>query len=387
MKPPSAFQRFIHHEATAGGLLTVAALLAVIVSNSSLADGYHEFLNWPVSFGAGPYTLHKSMEHFINDGLMAVFFFAVGLELKREVLQGNLSDSSQIVLPAVAALGGMAAPALIYAWLNHGMPTIVGWAIPAATDIAFALGALAIAGSKVPPSVKVFLLTLATLDDLGAILIIALFYTSDISTISLLMAALCFSVLIIFNRLKIDRTAPYILVGLIMWVFVLKSGVHATFAGVLLALTIPLNRNNGKPMLLSIEESIHPYVSFGILPLFAFANAGIPLSEVSLSSLSEPLPLGITAGLTLGKPIGILAAIAFCVALKFAGLPKGANWMQTAGVSCLAGIGFTMSLFIGGLAFEEQHISFVRMGVIAGSLLSLALGTIVLLLAPKPKQA
>lgn len=319
---------------------------------------------------------------------MAVFFFLVGLEIKREVLEGNLSERDQIILPAVAAAGGMAAPALIFAWFNWGEPTIAGWAIPAATDIAFALGALSLLGSRVPPSLKVFLLTLATLDDLGAIIVIALFYTSNISLAGLAVALACLLVLIAFNRMRVDRLAPYLIVGLIMWVCVLKSGVHATLAGVLLALTIPLRRNDRAPLISAIEEQLHPYVKFLILPVFAFANAGVPLENFSPASLLEPLPLGIAAGLVAGKPAGILFAIALAVMLGLTKpMPRG-SWANMAGVSCLAGIGFTMSLFIGGLAFSAGQMDYVRIGVIVGSILSLVIGLAILFAANrKPASA
>jgi NhaA family Na+:H+ antiporter len=317
-----------------------------------------------------------------------VFFFLVGLEIKREVLEGNLASRAQIVLPAVAAAGGMAVPALVYSFFNWGDPDAMrGWAIPAATDIAFALGALSLAGSRVPVALKVFLLTLATLDDLGAIVVIALFYTSQLSLLGLVLAGAALAGLVALNRLRIDRTALYIFLGLAMWVFVLKSGVHATLAGVAVAMTVPLTRRDGGDLLANIEEGLHPYVKFLILPLFAFANAGIPLEGFALAKLTEPLPLGIAAGLVLGKPIGILAAVAAAVVLGLARLPVGCNWRHVAGAGCLAGIGFTMSLFIGSLAFEgaEEAVA-VRAGVIAGSLISTGLGVTILLMASRRSQ-
>ena len=375
----SALIRFINHEATAGLILVVAAALALIVTNIGFAPQYENFLALPVSVHIGPIGLDKTLIHWINDGLMAVFFFLVGLEIKREVLQGNLSSREQITLPAMAALGGMAVPALIYAYFNWGTASIGGWAIPAATDIAFALGALALIGSRVPLSLKVFLLTLATLDDLGAILIIAVFYTSDLSLIGLGLAGAAFACLVILNRMKVDRTAPYIFFGIAMWVFVLKSGVHATLAGVALAMAVPLLRKDGSNFIHALEDGLHPYVKFLILPLFAFANAGIPLEGFSLATLSSPLPLGITAGLVLGKPLGILLAVIACVSLGFAKLPERATWTHVIGVGYLAGIGFTMSLFIGTLAFETPaQIDAVRVGVIAGSIISMLLGLMIL---------
>ena len=376
----SALIRFINHEATAGLILVLAAAAALTVTNMGYAEQYENFLALPVSVHVGPIGLDKHLIHWINDGLMAIFFFLVGLEIKREVLQGNLSSRDQITLPAMAALGGMAAPALIYVFFNWGnSETLGGWAIPAATDIAFALGALALIGPRVPLSLKVFLLTLATLDDLGAIVIIAIFYTSDLSLIGLGLAGIAFACLIVLNRLRIDRTAPYIFFGFAMWVFVLKSGVHATLAGVALAMTIPLLRKDGTNFIHALEEVLHPYVKFLILPLFAFANAGIPLAGLSMDSLNSPLPLGIAAGLVLGKPLGILLAVAACVSLGFARLPERATWIHMIGVGCLAGIGFTMSLFIGTLAFDAPfQIDAVRLGVIAGSIVSTLLGLAIL---------
>ena len=381
----SALMRFINHEATAGLILVLAAAAALIVTNFGYAEQYENFLALPVSVHIGPIGLDKHLIHWINDGLMAIFFFLVGLEIKREVLQGNLSSREQVTLPAMAALGGMAAPALIYVFFNWGnSETLVGWAIPAATDIAFALGALALIGSRAPLSLKVFLLTLATLDDLGAIIIIAIFYTSDLSLIGLGLAGAALACLVVLNRLRVDRAAPYIFFGIAMWVFVLKSGVHATLAGVALAMTIPLLRKDGSNFIHALEEGLHPYVKFLILPLFAFANAGIPLAGLSVDSLTSSLPFGIAAGLVLGKPLGIITAVAACVSLGFARLPERATWVHMIGVGCLAGIGFTMSLFIGTLAFDAPaQIDAVRVGVIAGSIASTLLGLVILWLGSK----
>jgi Na+:H+ antiporter, NhaA family len=376
---PSALMRFINHEATAGLILVVAAAAALVLTNVGFGDEYEYFLELPVSVQIGSIGLDKHLIHWINDGLMAIFFFLVGLEIKREVLQGNLSSRDQIILPAMAALGGMVAPALIFAYFNWGTSNIGGWAIPAATDIAFALGALALVGNRAPLSLKVFLLTLATLDDLGAIVIIAIFYTADLSLVGLALAGIAFLGLLMLNRLKIDRVAPYIFLGIAMWIFVLKSGVHATLAGVALAMTIPLLKRDGSNFIHALEEALHPYVKFLILPLFAFANAGIPLEGFTLASLTAPLPLGISAGLVLGKPIGILLAVAICVSLRFAKLPESATWVHMLGVGCLAGIGFTMSLFIGTLAFSApEQIDAVRVGVIGGSVASTLLGLVIL---------
>ena len=385
MSDQSALMRFIHHEATAGLVLVLAAAAALIITNIGYADAYHHFLELPVSVHLGSIGLDKHLIHWINDGLMAIFFFLVGLEIKREVVEGNLSSREQITLPAVAAIGGMAAPSLIYVFFNWGnSATIGGWAIPAATDIAFALGALALIGSRVPLSLKVFLLTLATLDDLGAIIIIAIFYTSDLSLVGLGLAGVALAGLIVLNRLKVDRTAPYVFFGIAMWVFVLQSGVHATLAGVAVALTIPLKRGDGSDFIHGLEEALHPYVKFLILPLFAFANAGIPLAGFSLATVMQSVPLGITAGLVLGKPIGIVAAVVAGVAVGAAKLPEQATWLHVVGVACLAGIGFTMSLFIGTLAFNSpEQIDAVRVGVIAGSVLSSLFGLSVLWLGSR----
>lgn len=372
----SALKRFIDHEATGGLLLAAAAVVAIVLVNFGLEDEYHHLLTLPVSLGIGPLTLQKSLHHFINDGLMAVFFFLVGLEIKREAMEGNLATPSQIVLPAAAALGGIAVPSALYAWINWGdAATINGWAIPAATDIAFALGALALLGNRAPLSLKIFLLTLATFDDLAAIIIIALFYTSQLSVLALTGGLAVLAALFVYNRAGGERTAIYILGGLLMWLFVLKSGVHATLVGVALGLLIPLRRKDRSSPVHELEHGLHPYVKFAILPLFAFANAGLPLDGFSLANLSQHVPLGIIAGLTLGKPIGIMAAVVLLVAFGLAKLPKGVNWRYMFGVSCLAGIGFTMSLFIGSLAFKDPSIEAqVRVGVVAGSLLSILLG-------------
>lgn len=387
MTPEAGLLRaFLKHESTAGLLLVLAAAAAIFAYNSqSLAPYYDGVLALPVSVSIGTLLLAKPLLLWINDGLMALFFFLVGLELKREMIEGNLSSRDQIILPALAAAGGMAVPALIYSLVNIGNPDLLrGWAIPAATDIAFALAALSLAGKRVPVSLKVFLLTLATLDDLGAIVIIALFYTSNLSALALTLATLALLVLFTMNRLHVDRTALYVFAGLALWVFVLKSGVHATLAGVAVALMIPLKRRDDSDFVHGLETAIQPYVTFLILPLFAFANAGMPLGGFSLGNLMQPLPLGIALGLVLGKPLGVVGAVALAVKSGMARLPEGAGWLQMAGVGCLAGIGFTMSLFIGSLAFESgAEVTFVRVGVIAGSLVSAVLGLAILLTASR----
>jgi NhaA family Na+:H+ antiporter len=377
---------FIHHEATAGLILALAAAAALIADNiTALRPVYDELLSATVSVNINDLALSKPLLLWINDGLMAVFFFLVGLEIKREILEGSLSSRDQIVLPAIAAAGGMLAPALLYCLVNWNNADLLrGWAIPAATDIAFALGALSLAGARVPGALKVFLLTLATLDDLGAIIIIALFYTAKLSVTSLALAAIALLLLLVLNRLHVSRIAPYVFIGTAMWLFVLKSGIHATLAGVALAMTVPLNRKNGSALIHAIEEGLHPYVKFAILPLFAFANAGVPLDGFSVATLFDPLPLGIAAGLVAGKPLGILLAVGIAVGLGAARLPEETGWRHLAGVGCLAGIGFTMSLFIGMLAFEDAaHAASVRFGVIAGSLVSILAGLAILLPARK----
>jgi Na+:H+ antiporter, NhaA family len=377
----SRLKQFIDHEAIGGLVLAAAAALAIVLVNFGLSDTYHNLLEERVRIGIGALTLDKSLHHFINDGLMAVFFFLVGLEIKREAVEGNLSSLSQITLPAVAAIGGILVPSGIYAWFNWGdAATIGGWAIPAATDIAFALGALALAGSRVPISLKVFLLTLATFDDLAAIIIIAVFYTSQLSLFALTGAAICLAVLLTFNRAGVERTGLYILVGLVLWLCVLKSGVHATLAGVALGLLIPMRRKEKSSIVHELEHALHPYVKWLVLPLFAFANAGLPLAGLSFDALTHSVPAGIIVGLVVGKPVGIMLAVAGLVLTGLAKLPEGATWRAVLGVACLAGIGFTMSLFIGSLAFASPElVAQVRVGVIFGSLISIGLGLAILL--------
>jgi Na+:H+ antiporter, NhaA family len=372
----SRIKQFIDHAATGGLLLAAAALIAILLVNFGLQESYNKLLMERVRIGIGTLTLDKSLQHFINDGMMAVFFFLVGLELKREVLEGNLSTPSQIILPGAAAIGGMVFPALIYAAFNWDNPeTLRGWAIPAATDIAFALGALALLGNRAPLSLKIFLLTLATFDDLGAIIIIALFYSTQLSTFALLAASICIAALVIYNRLGGERIGVFILLGLVLWLCVLKSGVHATLAGVILGLCIPLRRTDKTSPLHELEHALHPYVKFLILPLFAFANAGLPLSGFSWENLTQNIPAGVIMGLVVGKPLGVMLTVGVLVGLGLAKLPEQASWRYMLGVSFLAGIGFTMSLFIGSLAFTSPDLEAqVRIGVVAGSLLSILLG-------------
>jgi NhaA family Na+:H+ antiporter len=373
---------FLQHEAAGGVILLIAAAMALIVSNSPLDWLYDSLLDTPVSVRVGALALDKPLLLWINDGLMAVFFLLVGLEIKRELMRGELSTVRQAALPAIAAAGGMAVPALIYVATNLGNPAALkGWAIPSATDIAFAVGVLTLLGPRVPASLKVFLLALAILDDLGAILIIAAFYTADLHWLSLLLAAAGGAVLLALNLRGVTRLAPYVLAGVFIWVCVLKSGVHATLAGVVVAIAIPLGgKGDEEPSLLEdLEERLHPWVAFGILPLFAFANAGVSLAGLTPGKLLEPVPLGIALGLFLGKPIGIVGTTALAVLARLAARPEGASWAQLAGVGMLGGIGFTMSLFIGMLAFEDAaHAAQLRLGVLAGSLLSAIAGYLVL---------
>ena len=384
----NALRRFIDHEATGGLVLVFAAALALVATNThGLAELYDWLIDLPVSVSIGSLALKKPLLLWINDGLMAVFFFLVALEIKREMLDGHLSSRDQIILPAVAALGGMIAPSLIYAYFNWHDPALLrGWAIPAATDIAFALGVLALLGSRVPLALKVFLLTLATLDDLLAILVIAFFYTDYVSVTQLALAGLSFAALVLLNRMQVSRLAPYVFIGIALWIFVLKSGVHATLAGVVLGLLIPLKRKDGAPMIESIEEGLHPYVKFLILPIFAFVNAGVPLADLNFAYLLTSVPFGIAAGLVIGKPLGIMIACIAVVKSGIGSLPEQVNWRHMLGVSALAGIGFTMSLFIGTLAFKDPALAdAVRLGVITGSLISAALGAIILLSSPAPR--
>ena len=377
----SRIQACMKLEASGGLTLMAAALLAVVAANSGMAPFYEAILNTNIRLGIGAFEISKPALLWINDGLMAIFFFIVGLEIKREVLRGELSSFDKAVLPLLAAVGGMAVPGLVFIALNSGAPeTLAGWAIPTATDIAFALGILALLGSRVPVSLKVFLLAIAIFDDLGAIVIIAVFYTSDLSVNALTMAMLGFAIAVALNRMGVRRISPYLIVGVIMWVLVLKSGVHATLAGVLVALTIPMKEEDGENALLfRVEHALHPWVAFLVLPVFAFANAGVGLSGLSITDLAEPLTLGVAAGLFLGKQAGVLFASWVGVRSGIARLPDGVTWRHVYGVACLTGVGFTMSLFIGSLAFSgSETMDAVRLGVILGSVLSGLLGYAVL---------
>ena len=390
-KALSRIQKFMQMEASAGLVLMGVAVLAMNFANTGLAGLYTSVMDTNIRVGIGSFEISKPALLWINDGLMAIFFFLIGLEIKREVLLGELSSIDKAILPIFAAIGGMAVPGLVYVAINWGTPeNLVGWAIPAATDIAFALGVLALLSTRAPVALKVFLLAVAIIDDLGAIIIIAIFYTSELSTNALTFSMLGFAAAVALNRMGIQRIAPYIIIGVIMWVFVLKSGVHATLAGVLIALTIPLKEKNGdKALLYKVEHALHPWVAYMILPIFAFANAGVSLNGLSVSDLTQPLTFGIAAGLFLGKQIGVVAATWIAVKSGIAKLPEGINWLHLYGVACLTGIGFTMSLFVGSLAFgADDAMNAVRLGVIFGSVLSGILGFVILRsIAPKPVKA
>ncbi len=369
---------------TSGGICLVAAtILALIFANTLLAPAYNGFLDTPFQIKFGNFEIAKPLLLWINDGLMAIFFFLIGLEIKREFLEGELSSPSRIALPAIAAVGGMLVPALVYVAINWNNPqNFNGWAIPAATDIAFALAVISLLGNRIPTSVKVLLLAIAIFDDLGAIIIIALFYTNQLSLTALAGALIATSALFILNRYKVQKLAPYMLIGIVLWALVLKSGVHATLAGVLVALAIPLDSQRKSSLFKRTEHSLHPWVAFGILPLFAFANAGVSFSGISLESFTEPVKLGISSGLVIGKQIGVFGLIALCISLRLVPMPKDANWGMLYGMSILTGIGFTMSLFIGSLAFEHSNFEApIRLGVFAGSLICATLGYVILRLS------
>jgi NhaA family Na+:H+ antiporter len=375
-----AIDRFFSHEASGGILLGLSAIAALIVANSALQPSYDWLLNLPFAVTLGGEGLEKPLILWINDGLMAVFFFLIGLELKREILEGKLKNPRDVILPGLAAVGGMAVPALVYLFFNWGNPdTIGGWAIPAATDIAFALSVLALVGSRVPAALKVFLLTLAILDDLGAIVIIALFYTAELKVDYLFLSLLPLGAMLWLNLKGSHRMAPILLLGVVLWVLVLKSGVHATLAGVITAFLIPLKDKWGKSPLHALEHGLSPYVLFFIVPVFAFANAGVSLAGIELGDMLAPLPLGIALGLILGKQIGVFGATWATVKLGFAQLPHGVTWAHIYGLACLAGIGFTMSLFIGSLSFADPELmNAVRLGVLSGSLVSGVVGFAIL---------
>lgn len=375
---------FFKMESAGGILLVIAAAIAMVIANSAMGEGYQAFLH--------TYVFGMSVSHWINDGLMAVFFLLIGLEVKRELLEGALKSRETAIFPAIAAVGGMLAPALIYVAFNFNDPAAIqGWAIPAATDIAFALGIMALLGKRVPVSLKVFLLALAIIDDLGVVVIIALFYSSDLSTIALTIGFIMTGVLFMLNAKHVTKLSIYLVAGLILWIAVLKSGVHATLAGVVIGFAIPLKGNKGEHSPLKhLEHALHPYVAFAILPVFAFANAGISLQGVSLAGLTSMLPLGVALGLLLGKPLGIFSFSWAAVKLGVAKLPEGINFKHIFAVSVLCGIGFTMSIFISSLAFgqaNEAYDTYARLGILMGSTTSALLGYSLLRLSLPLKKA
>lgn len=389
------FRQMIQHGAAGGILLFFAAVVAILIANSALASAYEDILSLTVSVIVGNFSIEKPLLLWINDGLMALFFFLIGLEVKRELIDGHLSSPSQVILPAIGAVAGVATPAIIYTILNGSDPIAArGWAIPGATDIAFALGVLSLFGSRVPISLKLFLLSVAIFDDIAAIVIIALFYSAEPSILALSVAGFGLVALFVMNRMGVRYQSVYILIGLVVWVAVLKSGVHATLAGFAVALLIPLKTKNShdESMLESMEHGLQPWVAFFILPVFAFSNAGVNLTGISLGDMLNPVTLGIALGLFFGNQFGIFSACWIAVKLGLAKLPEGASWQQLYGIGCLCGIGFTMSLFIGSLAFENldpSYISSVKIGVLAGSLFSALLGSFIIYrsLNPSVKNA
>ena len=383
------FRWFFKLEASSGLLLLIAAVIALIVSNTNLSDYYFNTLNTHILIGTKNFGLDLSIVHWINDALMAVFFFVVTLEIKREFIQGELSKPKQALLPIIGAVGGMALPALIYVIINFETGyTLRGWAIPSATDIAFSIGVLSLLGSRIPISLKVFLTALAIIDDLGAIIIIAFFYSAELQYIYLLLMLASFIALLVLNKLGVKKFLPYLLIGLFLWYFTHGSGIHSTISGVLLATTIP-HKGDTKDhsLLLKLEHMLSPYVAFGIMPLFALANAGVVLDNISVNTILEPVPLGILCGLFFGKQIGVFLFSFLSIKLKLAEMPSNSNWVKFYGVGILTGIGFTMSLFIGNLAFADysNNLDGVKIGVLTGSLLSAAVGYFMLLIVSKKK--
>lgn len=372
------WKQFIQTDASSGIILVIAAALALLMANSFFSVNYNSFLAFPVSVTLGTFEISKPLVLWVNDGLMALFFFVVGLEIKRELFYGQLSSPDQVVLPFLAAVAGIVFPALIYAAFNYQDAVAMnGWAIPSATDIAFALGIFILFGKHLPPSLKLFLLSVAIIDDIGAVIIIAIFYSQDLATNSLIIASVGLVALFIFNRLELENKTPFILVSIVVWAAVLKSGVHATLAGFAVAWFIPIARKEAESMSSQIEHGLHPWIAFFVLPLFAFANAGVSLTGATVEELFTPISIGIIGGLFIGKQIGIFAACYVAIKLKLCRLPKDATWMQLYGVCLLCGVGFTMSLFIGSLAFEEQGLGYqtqVKVGVLVGSLISAVAG-------------
>ena len=386
----SSFKWFFKLEAASGLILLFSAIIALIISNSELSSLYFNILDKYIFIGINSFGLKLTIIHWINDALMAIFFFFVTLEIKREFLQGELSNIKQAMLPIIAAVGGMVVPALIYIFINYGdNETLNGWAIPSATDIAFSLGVLSLLGKRVPLSLKVFLTALAIIDDLGAIIIIALFYSGDLSLKYLSLMLVAFIILLIINKFKVKKFLPYLIVGIFLWDFTHNSGIHATIAGVLLAIAIPhRKKKNDYSLLIHLEHKISPYVAFGIMPLFAFANAGVSLEGLSLMSMMDKVPLGIILGLFVGKQLGVFIFSYISIRLKIASMPNNSNWINFYGVGVLTGIGFTMSLFVGNLAFAEnlEYMDGVKIGVLTGSLLSTLFGYFLLLFSKKTNE-
>lgn len=385
VQPPritSAIREFIQLESAGGILLLVAAVAALVAVNTPLAAAYAGLVDTTIAVQVGAISIEKPLLLWVNDGLMAVFFFLIGLEVKREFLEGELSSARQVALPGLGAIGGMAVPAAIYAALNWQDPVALdGWGIPVATDIAFALALLSVFGRRVPPSLKVFLLTLAIFDDLGAIALIAIFYSADLSLEALLVGTAALGVGVILNRLRVTRVTAYVFVGVVLWVAMLKSGVHATLAGVLIAFCVPIRDPEGRSPLRQLEHDLHAPVAYAILPLFAFVNAGVALGGVGVDDMLHPVTFGITAGLFLGKPAGIVAFVGLGVALRVVSLPSGVTWGQIVGVAWACGIGFTLSLFIAGLAFEHgggDYFAGDRLGILIGSVASAVAAWLVL---------
>ena len=383
----SPFKWFFRLEAASGLILLISAIIALILSNSNFSSFYFEALEYYLFIGINNFGIKLSLLHWINDALMAIFFFFVTLEIKREFLQGELSNPKQALLPIIGAIGGMLVPALIYLYINFGNPeTVRGWAIPTATDIAFSLGVLSLLGSRVPISLKVFLTALAIIDDLGAIVIIALFYSNDLSVSYLSLLFITFAGLLTLNKFNIKFFIPYLLLGVFLWFFTLESGIHATIAGVLLATSIPHKKKEKDfSLLIKLEHGISPYVAFGIMPLFALANAGVSFDGMTVKSLLSNVPLGILLGLFVGKQLGVFIFSFIAIKLKIAQVPNNTNWVTFYGVGVLTGIGFTMSLFVGNLAFFEntQYMDGVKIGVLSGSLLSTIFGYILILISSK----
>jgi NhaA family Na+:H+ antiporter len=387
----AALNGFMKMEAAGGIVLVLAAIVAMVVANSGYNTAYQAFLNTYLDLGFGDWTLHKSVSHWINDGLMVLFFLVVGMELKRELVEGQFADRANITLPVIGAIGGMAVPMLIYAGLNWGDAAAMrGTAIPAATDIAFALGILSLLGSRVPMALKMLLLAIAVADDLGAIIIIAIFYTEHISSVGLITSLALIGVLLTLNRAKVTNIWMYLFFGFLLWLAVLNSGVHATLAGVVLGLMIPLGKGSKNGSSEALMHTLHPWVAFVILPIFAFANAGVPLAGLGLNDLLSPVPIGIAAGLFVGKQVGVFGSIWLCLKLNLAKLDPSFNKRSLFGMATLCGIGFTMSLFVGSLSFGPDHIDYQlthRLGILTGSFLSAVAGYAILaFVLPKPRN-